>query len=218
MEEINFTALAPRRGNKPMLTAWSSIGNSQMSGGAFNWGSVWSGLKSVGNTLKNWGNKAWTSSTGEALRQKLKDTNFQEKIVDGISTGIHGAVDIARQQLDKAIESRLDKDPNEEEEIYSEKGFIEKEIPTRRKKRPLEEEFVITSEEPPAYDEVFLNYDAPKQITKEVVIKEPVRKVPIKEVTYQEPVFTAPVARNWQSTLNSIVGLGLPYNKRRRCF
>ncbi|BBF72834.1 pVI [Mastadenovirus eidoli] len=209
MEEINFTALAPRKGNKPMLTAWSHIGTSQMSGGAFNWGSIWSGLKNVGSTIKHWGNKAWSSSTGEALRQKLKDTNLQEKIVDGLSTGIHGAVDIARQHLDKAIESRLENPPEEEEEIFSEKGYVEAPIiekgkSTRRKKRPLEEDFVITTEEPPAYDTVFPNYEAPKQITKQVSIR--------------EPVFTAPTTSNWQNTLNNIVGLGLPYNKKRRCF
>lgn len=107
MEDL-FTTLAPRKGTRPMMGPYYDIGSSSMSGGAFNWGSVWSGLKNFGSTVKNYGTKVWNSNTGQALRQKLKDTNLQEKVVDGISAGIHGAVDLARQELDRQLAARLE--------------------------------------------------------------------------------------------------------------
>lgn len=94
-----------------MLSSWSDIGTSSMNGGAFNWGSLWSGVKSFGSSLKNWGNRAWNSSTGQALRQKLRDTNLQEKVAEGIASGIHGAVDLANQEIARAVERRLQSRP-----------------------------------------------------------------------------------------------------------
>ncbi len=82
-----------------------------MNGGAFNWGNLWSGVKSFGSSIKNWGNRAWNSSTGQALRQKLKDSNLQEKVVEGLASGIHGAVDIANQEIAKAVQKRLESRP-----------------------------------------------------------------------------------------------------------
>ncbi|UDF05965.1 pVI protein [reindeer adenovirus 1] len=111
MDEYNYAALAPRQGSRPMLSSWSSIGTHEMHGGAFNLGSLWSGLKTVGSAVKNWGSRAWHSNAGQALRAHLKKTGLQEKIVEGVSAGIHGAVDLGRQQLEKAIEQRLERRP-----------------------------------------------------------------------------------------------------------
>ncbi len=94
-----------------MLSTWSDIGTSSMNGGAFNWGSIWNGIKSFGSSVKNWGNRAWNSSASQTLRQQLKDSNIQEKIAQGISTGIHGAVDLANQEIARAVERRLQSRP-----------------------------------------------------------------------------------------------------------
>lgn len=111
MDGYNYAALAPRQGSRPMLSQWSSIGTHEMHGGAFNLGSLWSGLRTVGSAVKNWGSRAWHSNAGQALRAQLKKTGLQEKIIEGVSAGIHGAVDIGRQQLEKAIEQRLERRP-----------------------------------------------------------------------------------------------------------
>ncbi|ART33371.1 pVI [Deer mastadenovirus B] len=111
MDEFNYAALAPRQGSRPMLSQWSSIGTHEMHGGAFNLGSLWSGLRNVGSAVKNWGSRAWHSNAGKALRAQLKKTGLQEKIIEGVSAGIHGAVDLGRQQLEKAIEQRLERRP-----------------------------------------------------------------------------------------------------------
>lgn len=159
MENINFSALAPRVGSRPMMSTWNDIGVSSMNGGAFSWGSIWSGLKSFGSTAKNYGSKLWNSSTGVKLRQKLKDTNAQDKLVEGLAQGVHGAIDIANQEIAKAIEKRLDRPPMiveppadaQVEEILEESKEI------GGKKRPADdvEEIVTKVEAPPSYDELF---------------------------------------------------------------
>lgn len=111
MDSYSYAALAPRQGTRPMLNSWSSIGTHEMHGGAFNWGSLWSGIKNFGGTVKNWGSRVWHSDAGQALRNQLKKTGLQEKIIEGVSTGIHGALDIGRQRLEKAIEQRLERRP-----------------------------------------------------------------------------------------------------------
>ena len=253
MEEISFAGLAPRRGTRPMLSGWAEIGTSQMSGGAFNWGSLWSGLKNVGSTLHSWGSKAWHSNTGQALRQKLKDTNVQEKIVEGIASGIHGAIDLGRQELDKAINSRLDRPPVEEERPES-------------AKRPRED-LELVSERPPSYEEAVATrpQTRPAPIPRPRPRPEPVSvglekpgalvdtptTLDLRPPASPPPPYSAPAApaaasrpaaaaaparatqslpvslrvvpsrssrQNWQSTLNSIVGLGVRSLKRRRCY
>ena len=107
MEDINFASLAPRHGSRPFMGNWQDIGTSNMSGGAFSWGSLWSGIKNFGSTIKNYGSKAWNSSTGQMLRDKLKEQNFQQKVVDGLASGISGVVDLANQAVQNKINSKL---------------------------------------------------------------------------------------------------------------
>nr|WGN96600.1 pVI protein [Lemur mastadenovirus] len=245
MEEINFSALAPRRGTRPMLRSWSDIGNSQMNGGAFNWGSLWSGLKNFGSSVKNWGSKAWNSSTGQMLRDKLKDTKVQEKLVDGITAGIHGAIDIGRQELDKAIEQRLDRPvvptaPPEEDDTLSKLEVRPKDevVITDSKKRPRdEEEIVVRTDEPPSYEEIFGNNSAPplRPMTRPIPsMARPVRPAPAPApapapvvdvpttLDLPPPTRRLPLATtrrsNWQSTLGNIVGVGVRSIKRKRCY
>ena len=109
MEDINFASLAPRHGSRPFMGNWQDIGTSNMSGGAFSWGSLWSGIKNFGSTIKNYGSKAWNSSTGQMLRDKLKEQNFQQKVVDGLASGISGVVDLANQAVQNKINSKLDR-------------------------------------------------------------------------------------------------------------
>ncbi|UYL15013.1 pVI [Bat mastadenovirus] len=177
MDAVTFTSLAPRIGSRPMMSGWSDIGTSAMSGGAFSWGNVWSGLKNFGSKAKNYGSKIWNSSTGQKLRDKLKQTNFQDKVVEGLATGIHGAIDLARQKLDKELDKRLERPIEvEEEDIQGEPDaplLTEKEkeelvaaskqkplappplVVSPVKKRPREEDLVMTLDEPPSYDEIF---------------------------------------------------------------
>ncbi|AMB43030.1 pVI [Bat mastadenovirus WIV13] len=201
MEEINFAALAPRQGTKPLIGAWSNIGTSEMNGGAFNWGSLLSGLKVFGNAVKDLGRKALNSSTGQALKQKLKDTNLQEKIVEGISSGIHGAVDIANQEIQKTLAKRLDPvhttpSPLDVLEETEEKDFSHVSLPPITKKRKVEESY-----DPPSYNEIY---------GKEVVL-------PSTNVNTPKTYFP-PSQRNWQTTLNNIVGVGVNFSKKRRCY
>lgn len=192
MDEISFTALAPRRGTRPLLSDSTAFGLSNMNGGAFNWGSIWSGLKSFGSTIKNVGNKAWNSSTGQALREKLRDTNVQDKIVDTISSGIHGALDLTRQELDKAIANRLEESPNMslhsqsaaqklaesiDEEFKKGKKSDEYKKGKHRRKRHLSEDLeespilalpppppVLALPPPPSYNEIFSVEDKPRPL------------------------------------------------------
>uniref|UniRef100_A0AAU6S531 Pre-protein VI n=1 Tax=Pipistrellus pipistrellus adenovirus TaxID=3140007 RepID=A0AAU6S531_9ADEN len=180
MENVNFSALAPRVGSRPMMSTWNDIGNSSMNGGAFNWGSIWSGLKNFGSSVKNFGNKVWNSSTGQMLRDKLKETKAQEKLVDGLAAGVHGALDLANQEIAKAIDKRLDRPtllPAPEPEAQVEE-MLEESKEIGGKKRPPEEEEMVTvkptappppyeelvgtiKEPPPSYEEVFGVKDAP---------------------------------------------------------
>lgn len=228
MEDINFSALAPRRGTRPMLSSWSSIGTSQMNGGAINWGNLWSGVKnfgsSLGSSLKSWGSKAWNSNTGQMLREKLKDSGVQEKIADGIASGIHGAIDLTRQEIDRAIQSKLEKRPTvealEKETLPMETIPTMPAVPapkpppvvTEIKKRPRdEEEIVIKNSEPPSYDEIFGNQDTPVPIQNKIM---PPPTRPPKVIGIRKPSRGS----NWQSTLQNIVGLGVNVNKKRRCY
>nr|AJE59721.1 pVI [Human mastadenovirus B] len=250
MEDINFSSLAPRHGTRPYMGTWSDIGTSQLNGGAFNWSSIWSGLKNFGSTIKTYGNKAWNSSTGQALRNKLKEQNFQQKVVDGIASGINGVVDLANQAVQKQINSRLDPPPAAPGEME-----VEEELPPLEKrgdKRPrpdLEETLVTRADEPPSYEEaVKLGMPTTKPIAPMAtgVMKPsqshrtatldlpppPAAAAPVpKPVANRKPTAAQPVAvarprpggtprpnANWQSTLNSIVGLGVQSVKRRRCF
>lgn len=99
--DLDFLALAPRMGSRPLLG--HSFGTGDLNGGALSWGSVWSGLKNLGSRLGTWGQKAWNSKTATQLRQHLNDTGLRDKLVEGASTAIHGAVDIARQELDRRL-------------------------------------------------------------------------------------------------------------------
>lgn len=151
-----------------MMSSWSGIGTSNMNGGAFNWGNLWSNIKNFGSSVKAWGSKAWNSSSGQALRQKLKDSKVQEKIIEGINTGIHGAIDLANQEVQKAIDKRLERPapvPEVEEELLESKvspsapSEVVVEAPA---KRPRDEEVLITSTaEPPSYEEAVKNGAAP---------------------------------------------------------
>lgn len=178
-----FTALAPRRGTRPLLGHHAEIGVSSLSGGAINWGNLWSGLKNFGSTVKNYGQKVWNSSTGQALRQKLKDTDLQGKVVEGLSTGIHGAVDLARQELDRQLASRLDlpppPPPDVEVEPPAPTESVEMVDPSKvaledTKKRPPTKRPLPRDEEdmglppPPAYDELYPEGPPLVPTTKEV--------------------------------------------------
>lgn len=155
-----------------MLSGWSDIGTSSMNGGAFNWGSLWSGVKNFGSSLKSWGNRAWNSSTAQTLREKLKDSNVQEKIAEGLASGIHGAVDLANQEIARAVQKRLESRPTvlvEDPALASTPATTEElvvDVPPAApegatvesvvKKRPADEdELVVRSDEPPSYDELF---------------------------------------------------------------
>lgn len=261
-----FTALAPRRGTRPMMAPYYDIGTSSLSGGAISWGSVWNSLKNFGSSVKNFGSKVWNSSTGQALKQKLKDTDLQNKIVEGISTGIHGAVDLARQELDRQLASRLDLPPpppdaqvdppapTESMEVVepSKVPLEETKRPSAStypavSKRPLEEAEVSA---PPAYDDLYPDGPPLVPTTKDVRPLRPMTRPHISmatpvltpdqlaevPMTLEEPPRTLQSApptavrapsnifrrsnRNagWQTTLNSITGLGVRALKKRRCY
>ena len=235
MEDINFASLAPRHGTRPFMGTWNEIGTSQLNGGAFNWSSVWSGLKNFGSTLRTYGNKAWNSSTGQLLREKLKDQNFQQKVVDGLASGINGVVDIANQAVQREINSRLDPRPPAATVVEMEDATP----PPRGEKRPRPdaEETTLQVDEPPSYEEAVkagmpttriiapLSTGVMKPATLD--LPPPPAPAPPKAapVVHAPPVATAvrrvPArrqAQNWQSTLHSIVGRGVKSLKRRRCY
>nr|UUX91101.1 pVI [Myotis fimbriatus mastadenovirus] len=254
MEEINFTALAPRLGTRPMLSEWDVIGTCSMNGGAFSWGSLWNSARSIGSRLKNLGLAAWNSSTGEALKQKLRDTNLQEKVVEGISSGIHGAVDIARQQVERAIDRQLGARAPVREIVTEEVAAV----PVKRPREDDEEDLVIRTDEPPAYDEIYTSGAPDIPVTRPIAplvtpvapAGPPVRVVPaaapatvasiasvarnpvlVKGPSASAPVVSVPAARvalpasssrlqqrPWQAALSNIVGVGVNFSKRRRCF
>lgn len=177
--DLDFSSLAPRRGTQPLLG--SHFGTSDLSGGAINWSGIWSGLKSFGSNIKHWGNKAWNSSTGQALRQKLKDTDLQGKVVEGISTGIHGAIDVARQELDRRLEQKLGPKPVPQVEPSAPPEDVDKPspIPSTDKtvpafkgpvKRPVadlppgyETTLIQTLDEPPSYEEAVGSQPPPRK-------------------------------------------------------
>lgn len=220
MEEISFASLAPRRGTRPLLSPWSEIGTSSISGGALSLGSLWSGLRNFGSSLKTFGINAWNSNVGQALRNKLKDTQVQEKIIDGINAGVHGAIDIARQEMDRAIQKRLEQQtPLLVEPVSSNT--------TESLKRPREDELIITTDEPPAYSEIFPN-NSPAPLVP-MTKPHPALATPVSlDAPQNSSVNTnLPVAKvktrlprdySWQNTLNQIVGLGVNASKKRRCF
>ncbi|WEG78399.1 capsid protein precursor pVI [Human adenovirus 12] len=263
MEDINFSSLAPRHGTRPYMGTWNEIGTSQLNGGAFNWNSIWSGLKNFGSTIKTYGTKAWNSQTGQMLRDKLKDQNFQQKVVDGLASGINGVVDIANQAVQKKIANRLEPRPDEVmvEEKLPPLETVPGSVPTKGEKRPrpdAEETLVTHTTEPPSYEEAIkqgaalspTTYPMTKPILPmatrvyeknenvpmtlelpplpEPTIADPVDSVPVASVPVTvsrpavRPVAVAslrnPRSSNWQSTLNSIVGLGVKSLKRRRCY
>lgn len=161
--DVNFTALAPRYGTHPMTNSF--IGTSGMSGGAFNWGGVWSGLKNFGSKIKTWGNKVYNSNTGQAIRQKLKETGAKEKLISGIATGVNGALDIAQAELAQRIQNKLERyqpqEPVEVEEIIDDALSAPEVVPPSSKveevvetskKRPRDDDLVL-SELPPSYEE-----------------------------------------------------------------
>nr|WRQ19816.1 MAG: pVI protein [unidentified adenovirus] len=201
MEDLNFAFLAPRCGLKPIYSNWSDIGTSQLNGGAINWGSIWSALKSFGSQLKDYGNRALHSQTASVIKQKLNDSNIRDKIAEGISTGIHGVVDIAQQHIEDAIQKRLHNraEPDVSQQTVTTSPSVsamtseEVEPPRRGLKRPVEDEEPhvetnVPMDSPPAYDDIFPHSYA-----------------------------SGPRA-NWEKTLSEIVGLGFRNIKRQRCF
>lgn len=266
MEDINFASLAPRHGSRPFMGTWNDIGTSQLNGGAFSWSSLWSGLKNFGSTIKTYGNKAWNSSTGQMLRDKLKDQNFQQKVVDGVASGINGVVDLANQAVQNQINKRLENarpppppakgEETEEVEVEEKLPPLEK-VPPRPEKRPrpdMEETLVTKVTEPPSYEQALkegaspypmtkpiapmarpvYGKDSNKPVTLELPPPPTVPGLPAPTISAAAPVISRPTARpvavatttaarnprgaNWQSTLNSIVGLGVKSLKRRRCY
>nr|QIJ58560.1 pVI [Bat mastadenovirus] len=235
MDAVNFSILAPRYGSHPMMSSWSGIGNSGMNGGAFNWGGLWSGIKSFGGNVKSWGSRAWNSQTGKMLRQKLNDTKVREKLVEGINTGVHGALDIANQEIARQIEKRLERreplqplEEEVEEDIMQTKEAPPPLVVDLPKKRLRDEELLITADEPPSYEEAIMT--APRPVTVEKPALRPLTPPPLPSVAAPVPVVPAPSAsaapvmlapsrtRGWQGTLANIVGVGLRGVKRRRCF
>ncbi|AFD10569.1 pVI [Simian adenovirus 18] len=267
MEDINFASLAPRHGSRPFMGTWNEIGTSQLNGGAFSWSSLWSGIKNFGSTIKTYGNKAWNSSTGQMLRDKLKDQNFQQKVVDGLASGINGVVDLANQAVQNQINQRLENSRQppaalqqrpQVEEVEVEEKLPPLEtvspvgVPSKGEKRPrpeLEETLVTETLEPPSYEQALKEGATPLPMTRPIgPMARPVYGKEHKAVTLElpppaptvppmpgptlgtavprpaaPPVAVATPARpsrgaNWQSTLNSIVGLGVKSLKRRRCY
>lgn len=179
MDSLNFSALAPRLGTRPLYNG-SSLGVSTLNGGAINWGSMWNAFKSVGSTLKNVGTKVWNSKTAQSIKKELAKTGAREKLVQGVVTGVHGALDLANQALAKQIEKRLDKAPLTEEEVAEavdsalENPEEAPELPPKRPRdeplllekpatlskekvvavpEPLTETLISTTDEPPSYEE-----------------------------------------------------------------
>lgn len=136
-----------------------------MNGGAFSFSSILNGIKSFGNRVVNLGSSVWNSAPATALRQKLNDSNLQEKIVNGLSTGIHGAVDLANQEIERAVASRVEKRPVVEnlESVLVEPppvGMVTEALPVERV-LPLAKDILVAKkrprveEEPPSYEELY---------------------------------------------------------------
>lgn len=225
MEDL-FSTLAPRRGTQPLLSNWATIGISELHGGAFGWGSLWSNLSrlgsSFGSNLKNLGLKAWNSSTGQALRQHLKDTNLQHKVVEGLSTGIHGAVDIARQEVDRQLAKRLEHYDAPRAGSAEEPADEIKTVALPPKEEEAEQVMITKIREPPPpYEAVFA--PAPPAAHKKRKLQDEMEEG-MQTTAAVAPSPSVPLVgpsrrlQHWQGTLNSIMGLGLQPTKRRRCF
>lgn len=186
MDSLNFSALAPRYGTRPLYNG-SSLGVSALNGGAINWGSMWNAFKNVGSRLKNVGAKVWNSKTAQSIRKELGKTGAQEKLVQGVVTGVHGALDLANQALAKQIEKRLDKAPlteEEEAEVLDSALETPEEVPPLPPKRPREEPILL---EKPVVLEKPLPLEKPIAVEKEKIAPAP---EPMKEsliATTDEP-------------------------------
>ena len=158
-------------------------------------------------------------------------------MVDGLASGINGVVDLANQAVQRQINSRLESVPPAGS---VEMPQVEEELPPldkRGEKRPrpdAEETLLTHTDEPPPYEEaVKLGLPTTRPIAPLATgVLKPESKPatldlppPSRPSTVAKPL--PPVARarpgsrpqaNWQSTLNSIVGLGVQSVKRRRCY
>lgn len=205
MEDLNFAFLAPRCGLKPIFSNWSDIGTTQLNGGAINWGSIWSGLKSFGSHIRDFGNRALHSQTASVIKQKLNDSNIRDKIAEGISTGIHGVVDIAQQHIEDAIQKRLHRraepDTLQPANVPNTSAAASEEVeaPRRGLKRPVEDE------------------EPPERAEQTNVVHVPTEPPPAYEDIFPSSYTSGPRA-NWEKTLSDIVGLGFRNIKRQRCF
>ena len=158
-------------------------------------------------------------------------------MVDGLASGINGVVDIANQAVQREINSRLDPRPPASTVVEMEDASHP---PPKGEKRPRPdaEETTLQVDEPPSYEEAVkagmptTRIIAPLAtgVMKPATLDLPPPPAPAPPkaapaVVQAPPVATAvrrvPArrqAQNWQSTLHSIVGLGVKSLKRRRCF
>lgn len=226
----DFAALAPRRGTTPLMASSYTFGNSSLNGGALNWSGLWSGLRNFGSTLKNWGQSAWNSSAGQALRQNLKDTGLQQKVVEGISTAIHGAVDLSRQELDRQLASRLDA---ERRPLPSTGTAVSEATPVPPTttpggdslKRPL-----VIQDAPPSYEEAVGTASlAGPRLTKDIRLPPPPKRPALESgpATLDLPPASLPASlgplrrrasASWQAKLRNVVGAGVRARRYRRCY
>ncbi|AEP16416.1 capsid protein precursor [Equine adenovirus 1] len=245
MDAVNFSVLAPRFGGNPMMSEWAGIGTSNMNGGAFNWGGIWSGIRNFGHNVVTWGKAGWNSQTGRLLRQRLNDSGIREKVVEGLASGIHGVLDIANQEIARQVEKRLERrEPLEVVVPEVRPSPAPSLVIDSGKKRPRDEEvFTLTHSEPPSYSEALqaaaplvpapvataaaavpvdshtMADDLPppySAIARPVMDPTPVAPVVVAERPVYRP--SSSRARGWQGTLANIVGVGLHGVKRRRCF
>lgn len=254
-----------------MLAHWSDIGTCQMNGGAFSWSNIWDGARRIGSTFKSWGSRLWNSSTGQALRAQLRDTGLQQKVVEGLSEGIHGAVDLARQEVDRELRRRLEKRPTvavleDEPEAAAVPVAVAgpAAVPVPSALPPAVEAaagpaVVGALPPPPAYSatdpnpvavptrpagDIVFGTDGPRSLVTtntsvaagppapllasqqglvDIPVTQPGR--PFSPAVQQRqrivaslPVTTVTRRRNWQGTLDSIMGMGVHAIKRRRCY
>lgn len=218
MDSLNFSALAPRYGTRPLYNG-SSLGVSTLNGGAINWGNMWNMFKNVGSKIKNVGSKVWNSKTAQSIKKELAKTGAREKLVQGVVTGVHGALDLANQALAKQIEKRLDKAPLTEEEVAEAvDSAIEtpEEVPPLPPKRPREEPLLLekpatlerekvvvapetlteslisTTDEPPSYEEAIRTM-APAPLPPPPAPPLPATKGPMLGPVVRQPALPAPV-------------------------
>ena len=241
MDEINFSALAPRYGAHPLMGQWNSIGTSQMSGGAINWGNVWSSVKNFGSRVKNYGSRIWNSNASKTIRQKIKDSGISDKLGEVAAQGIHGAVDIAQLHMNQAIQNKIDSMAPPPEEVEVEElveppvgaaidppskvdpvPMITDPAPppyeevVKTKKRPRDE-LVIETAAPPAYETIFPNKSGNPIMTLEEPIiktKEIPRTYPM--VKPEAPLKVEVVAPPPEPAPTPVVAAPTPSSGRRR--